>query len=149
GLAEIEYGDASEGVRELEAALALAPGGPMLKAALGYGLGRAGRKDEARKILAELQKEAAQSFFPPYLLAEVSAGLDDKEAALTELERAVAIHDTHLVFLSVDPVFKTLRAEPRFAQLLHELRFDAVSSVQRFNETREKKNPFLRAAARF
>ncbi len=47
----------------------------------------------------------------------------DRPAALVALERARAVGDGGLVYLATDPLLDPIRDEPRFRQLLRQLRF--------------------------
>jgi Flp pilus assembly protein TadD len=84
----------------------------------GYILGRAGRTDEARDVLAVLELASRQRYIPPYALALVHAGLGDADAAFEWLDRAYEARDVHLMFLTVDVKWDRYRGDPRFAALL-------------------------------
>ena len=83
----------------------------------------AGRRGEALKILAELKNASRRSYLPPVMVAEVYVGLDDKQEALSWLEKAYAEHAADLDILKVDPVFDPLRSDPRFRDLLRRMNF--------------------------
>jgi TolB-like protein/DNA-binding winged helix-turn-helix (wHTH) protein/Flp pilus assembly protein TadD len=83
-----------------------------------YTLARAGRRDQAREVLASLETLSRKRYVPPYALAIAHAGLDDREAAFQSLDRAFAAHDVHLIFLPVDPKWDAYRSDPRFEALL-------------------------------
>ena len=89
----------------------------------GYVLAKAGRASEARVVLEELMKRGEEGYVPPYALALVYAGLGDRQSAFDALEAALAAHDVHLVFLTVDPKWDDYRREPRFKQLLERCEF--------------------------
>jgi tetratricopeptide (TPR) repeat protein len=84
----------------------------------GYLLAKAGRAREARDLLTTLERVSRDRYVPPYALALVHAGLGEREEVFDALEKAVAEHDAHLVFLPVDPKWDTYRGDPRFAALL-------------------------------
>jgi hypothetical protein len=52
------------------------------------------------------------------LIALVHIALDEREQALTALEKAYTRHSSMMVWLKVDPRFDRIRAEPRFQQLM-------------------------------
>jgi len=79
---------------------------------------RAGRADEARRILRRLVELSAGQYISPYCLARVHVGLRDFERAFAELERGVAERACWMIFLRVDPFMDELRSDPRFAALL-------------------------------
>ena len=54
----------------------------------------------------------------PYGVATVYAALGDKTRAFEWLEKAYAERSEDIVFLKIDPRLKSLRPDPRFADLL-------------------------------
>jgi tetratricopeptide (TPR) repeat protein len=79
---------------------------------------RAGREDEARRILQDLTELSAERYISPYCLARIHVGLRDFENAFAELERGVAERACWMIFLRVDPFLDELRNDPRFPELL-------------------------------
>jgi len=51
----------------------------------------------------------------------IQVGLGDKAGALTSLENSYAHHETDVNYIGVDPIFDSLRSEPRFQALLKKL----------------------------
>jgi TolB-like protein/DNA-binding winged helix-turn-helix (wHTH) protein/Tfp pilus assembly protein PilF len=88
-------------------------------ACLGYAFAKAGRLNEARRILTQLQE--MQSPPSPYVVAMVHSGLGQKEEALSNLEKAYEDRDARLVLLKIDAHFDGLRSEPRFQDLLRRI----------------------------
>jgi len=86
---------------------------------LGQALAMSGRRDEALAILNKLK--TSKEYVPPDELAFLYAGLGDKEEALAALERAYAAHLIGMQFLKVDPLYDSLRSDPRFADLLRRI----------------------------
>ncbi len=84
---------------------------------LGYAYGAAGRHEEARQILAELEKSAQQRFVSPQSFAIVHLGLGQRAEALGWLERACDQRAVEMLSFP-GPVFDLLQAEPRFRALL-------------------------------
>ncbi|HWN98871.1 MAG TPA: protein kinase, partial [Blastocatellia bacterium] len=95
-----------------------ANGSPQMRAELGYAYGRAGKKDEAQKILAALQDPSAEGYISPYGFALIYSGLGNKEETFNSLERAFQERADYLVYLKVDPRFDWLHSDPRFGSLL-------------------------------
>ena len=82
-----------------------------------YVYGLAGDRAAAEKLLAVTQARLApDNDMMPLIYAYV--GVDNKEKALTSLERDCDIHATTVIALRVLPLFDSLRAEPRFQALL-------------------------------
>lgn len=52
-------------------------------------------------------------------LAVLHVGLDELDKALSALERAYLAQDSQLQYLGIEPHFDSLRADPRFADLIH------------------------------
>lgn len=84
----------------------------------GYALGRAGRVDEARQVLNTVTALSRDRYVPPYAIALVHAGLNEREAVFDALSRAFDAHDVHLAFLPVDPKWDSYRDDARFKKLL-------------------------------
>jgi tetratricopeptide (TPR) repeat protein len=89
-----------------------------LLALLGYFYAITGRRDEALKTLAELEREAGRRRVSSVNLARIHAGLGDKERALDLLYQVYAERSDHLLAIGIDPIFDGLRSEPRFVELM-------------------------------
>ena len=113
-----EMGRHAEAIRTVGRARSLGPGDHFTLVALGYVYGRADKRPEAERALATLQTQPDAS---PYLIATVYAALGDKERAFDLLEQAVKQRDDFVPDLSVDPVFKDLRGDPRMKRLLKQI----------------------------
>ena len=97
---------------------------PVLSAAgLGYAYGRAGRHDEARAMLRELdQLSTPERPMPAFEYAVVYIGMGDRDAAFRMLERAYEEQFFQLlVYLTTDPFYDDIRPDPRYADLARRL----------------------------
>jgi adenylate cyclase len=92
-----------------------------IKGYLALWLGRSGERDEALKILAELEKAASEGYVRPSTLAVVYIGLGKKEEALNELEKEVSSRSFNAIYLGVLPDVDELRAETRFKAMLKQM----------------------------
>jgi TolB-like protein/Flp pilus assembly protein TadD len=103
----------------LEKAVMLSEGAPVHLAALGHTNALAGKRDEALKILEQLQDSSAT--LPPssFHLALVHIGLGNDDRAFQLLEEAFRERAFHFIYLIADPKFDRLRSDPRFDDLLH------------------------------
>ena len=90
-------------------------------AGLGHLYARLGRKDEARAILDELQRLSRQEYVPADSMALVYAGLGEKDQAFAWLDKAYEERSFRLLHIKVEPMWDSLRSDPRFAQLLRRM----------------------------
>jgi Flp pilus assembly protein TadD len=112
-----EKGKPGEAIVEFQRALDLEKDVPENYAMLAHGYAVAGRKSEASKLLEQLKDMSTKRHVPPYNIAIVYAGLEDKEQAFSWLERAYADRSFYLTWLKSDPQLDSLRSDPRFADL--------------------------------
>jgi TolB-like protein/Tfp pilus assembly protein PilF len=123
GEAYEDQGRYEEAIEELKHAATLAGGGPKWRARLAYTYAVAGRESEARRILDEVTGPSPGGFVSSYTVAAVYGALGDKDEAFRWLERAVEERDVRLRWLKVEPLFPSLRADPRFDDLLRRMGF--------------------------
>jgi hypothetical protein len=86
---------------------------------MAYGL--AGRRAQAREVLAQLEQRAASQDVRPVNFAWVHLGLGENHAALDWLETAYTKHHANILFLRCVSFYDPLRSEPRYQQLLARL----------------------------
>ena len=121
GLIYIQQSKNLEGIYEIQRGISLLDQSPSLLATLAYAYGVSGQKEEAQKILTDLQEEAKRQYVSPYSFALVYIGLGEKDRAFEELEKAFERREDALVSLKVNPRFDSLRNDPRFESLLHRI----------------------------
>lgn len=119
----LETGRLDDSLAETASAEAVAPQWPVLVAARGYTLGVMGRAIEARAVRDEMERQSGQRFVTAYGVALVHAGLGEKKQAFAWLDRAFAERSHWLVWLRLDPRWKTLRGDPRFAALVEQMKY--------------------------
>ena len=109
---------ARSGIRSVE----LSQRGPMLLGTLGLVLAKAGRRDEALEIRAELEKRAATEYIGPVGTLYVDIGLADEDLLRESLERNIEAQ-TGPTSLSVGliPDLDLLRDDPRLGPLVRRL----------------------------
>lgn len=90
---------------------------------LGMTYGFQGKKEEAKKILEELKLRASQTYVSPFALAELYIALDERQQALTMLERALREHSAEMIVLAGAPEFDSLHEEPRFSAIISRVGF--------------------------
>ena len=115
-------GKFTEAVTEFQKALQLNDTAE-LKAGLGYAYGMVGKREEAEKAFAELQEFSRDNHVAPHLMAEICLSLNDPAQALDWLEKSYQGRDEWVVSLHVNPVYDSLRSEPRFIDMMRRLNF--------------------------
>ena len=90
-------------------------------AALGYVYAVSGERRQALEQIELLQKLSQNRYVSPYYAAIVYAGLNEKNKALDELEKAREKRFNALVFLQVEPIFADLQSEMRFKRIVETL----------------------------
>jgi len=87
-------------------------------AAVGYVYGITGQKKEAEKILDTMIRLSSSRYITPYGVALVYAALNDKENAFKCLDQAYADRANWLVWLKLDPRWRLLYDDKRYASLV-------------------------------
>jgi len=88
---------------------------------LGHAYAASGRRGEALKILDELKEMSKQKYVSPYHMAVLYTGLGDKDRAIEQLNKAYEERAGWVINLKVEPLFDTLRSDPRFGDLLRRM----------------------------
>ena len=81
----------------------------------------AGRKEDARKIVAEVEAGKVLSGNDYRGMARVYVALGENDMAFTWLEKSYENHEESLCSLKVDPRMESLRSDPRFDILLKKI----------------------------
>ena len=116
--AYIDKGMFEEAIAEARKARELSPTVSHPYSFLGYALAKSGKRAEARALLQELLKTSAERYVPPYYVAMIYDGLDQRDEAIAWLERAYEQRDLRMVFLKVERKWDNLRDDPRFQDLM-------------------------------
>jgi tetratricopeptide (TPR) repeat protein len=84
---------------------------------------QAGRKDEARRVLAKFlgEKPKPTDAFSGWFLAEIYIALGEKDEAFRWLEAAYKDRHSLLPWLTDNPVYAPLRSDPRFQDLVRRM----------------------------
>jgi len=120
GLAYEKKGRFADAIAELERARQL-DSNPSILEMLGGAYAAWGKKDDARRVLAEATKQASEHYVCPYEVATIHAGLGDTEATLEWLKKGVDEHADCMPWARSDPKLDALRDNPRFRQLMGEI----------------------------
>jgi serine/threonine protein kinase/tetratricopeptide (TPR) repeat protein len=94
-------------------------GGMRAQAMMGYYLGRAGRKAEARSILDDLIRRSHKINGNAYYVAMVYAGLGDRDQAMEWLERSV--DDLSFIADWMPDIIRDFSQDARFSPIAHRL----------------------------
>jgi len=89
---------------------------PIVLGLIAHAYAKLGERDQALKLLAELQQVAAHRYVPFSTFAGVYMALGEKDKAIDYLERAY--RDRALSNIKVDPMLDPLRGDPRFEALV-------------------------------
>ncbi|HTI37937.1 MAG TPA: protein kinase [Vicinamibacterales bacterium] len=91
-------------------------------AALGFAYGKAGRTDDARRIIDEFAALTRDGkYASSYAVAVVYAGLGETERAFASLNSALQERSHWLVWLKRDPRWNGIRSDPRFRELVRKV----------------------------
>jgi TolB-like protein/DNA-binding winged helix-turn-helix (wHTH) protein/Tfp pilus assembly protein PilF len=96
---------------------------PLDAATLAGAYAQSGRRSDAERVLAALKVMAATRYVCPYELATVCSILGRNDEAIGWLQKAVNDRSICMPDMKEDPRFDSLRADPRFAELLQRVGF--------------------------
>jgi serine/threonine protein kinase/tetratricopeptide (TPR) repeat protein len=106
-----------------EAIAALRPqaeaGDPLFRGLLGFMLGKAGGRDEANRMLADLVARHEKTGVGAFQVASVHAGLGDLDQTFVWLDKS--IEDRSMSVMIMGPTFEELRSDPRFGRMTRKL----------------------------
>jgi adenylate cyclase len=122
GWAEVWKGNPAAGIVHFEKARALDTQ-PQFLTDLGYAYARIGERAKAEQVLRDLETQSQTRFVAPGLRAMIYLGLGEKKKALDWLERSYDQQDGSCGNFKVDPLFDSIRKEPRFQALLKKINF--------------------------
>lgn len=120
GLSYVQKKMPREGISELQKAKT----NPDSRALIAYAYAVAGDTNEARKILEELAQLSKKKYVSPFPIAAVYAAFGDRDEAFNQLEKAYAERSWAMGMLKVNPVFDSLRSDPRFTELIRRMNLE-------------------------
>ncbi|MBI3417116.1 MAG: hypothetical protein HY043_17635 [Verrucomicrobia bacterium] len=97
---------------------------PSYAAALGYAYGISGNRVKAERVLRELEGEVNQRYVSPSSRTILYLSLGKKDKAMDWLEKCYEEQNTICQLLKVDPLYDSIRNEPRFQALLKKVGLD-------------------------
>src|SRR6267142_2299762 len=88
---------------------------------LGYAHAISGDRSKAEQILRELEQMAKGQYVSTTAFADIHLGLGEKEKALDWLEKSYQDQESACWYLTVDPIYDSVRNEPRFQAILKKI----------------------------
>jgi serine/threonine protein kinase/Tfp pilus assembly protein PilF len=110
-----------QALAEAQKAIELTRGASITVAALGYAYAMAGRSEQARKVLGELDEFSKKTYVSPVAVAAIHARLGEIDKAFEYLEKAYETRDHWMDYLKVLHMLSPLQADPRFYGLLKKM----------------------------
>jgi tetratricopeptide (TPR) repeat protein len=112
-------GRLQEAISQYRKAVEMSGGDQDVLASLAHAYARIGRRAEAEKISRDLERKSHKVYVPPYLIATVYAGLNNRDKAFEFLEKAYQARALELPSsLRADLRLDSLRADARFQNLV-------------------------------
>ncbi len=118
GMVYRERGMYEEAIEAFQKAKTFDEGNTWVTAELGHAYAISGERSEAQKVLDELEQLSKRRYVPPDNIALVYLGLGKKNLTFEYLEKAYEDRSVGLSWLKADPIFDSLRSDPRFKALL-------------------------------
>jgi adenylate cyclase len=88
---------------------------------LGYAYAISGERPKAEQILRELEEMERRQYVNSTAFADIHLGLGEKEKALDWLEKSYQDQESACWYLKVDPIYDSVRNEPRFQALVQKV----------------------------
>lgn len=117
GLSYVQKKNYEQAISELQKA----QDNPDSRALLAYAYGVAGKRNEARQLLEELQHVAKEKYVSPFPVAATYVGLGETDKAFEMLEKAYAERSWAMGMLKVNPIFDPIRSDQRYIELLRRM----------------------------
>lgn len=83
-----------------------------------------GKPDEAQKVLDNLLERSKQEYVSPFLSAGLHFVLGKNDEGFKLLNEAYYEQDLWLCWLKIDPVFDSIRSDPRYTALLRKMNLE-------------------------
>lgn len=93
----------------------------LIASGLGWIYAVAGRRKDAARVIEDFNALSSTASVDPVWVAEIYAGLGDKDRAFELLEKSYLRHSANLAYLKPDPFWDNLRSDPRYADLLRRI----------------------------
>ncbi len=110
-----------EAISEAEKAASYSGRTPRYVAGVGHALAAAGKRTEAHNIIDELAQTSKSVNVSPSYFAGIYSMLGERDQAFEWLEKAYQVRDYQLTPIMIDPVFGSIRSDPRYTDLLRRM----------------------------
>ena len=117
GQAYEQKSEFDEAIAELHQAVDLSHRAPLMMSALDHADARAGRRQEAQRLLDELSARSSKNYVSLYYLAVAYSGLGTNDQAMESLRKAFDDRSNGMVFMKVEPLLDILGPDQRFLAL--------------------------------
>jgi len=121
GLIRVQQKMYDDALDEIRTAIRLSDKSTETLAALGVVHAARGDERSTRRVLAELDKRKPRQYVLPYNVARIHAAAQDRDRAFASLETAYEGGNPDLIELNSEPVFDTIRSDPRFERLMRRI----------------------------
>ena len=88
---------------------------------IGYAYAISGDRPKAEQMLSELEEMTERQYVSTTAFATIYLGLGEKQKALDWLDKSYEDQESACWYLKVDPIYDSLRNEPRFQALLRKV----------------------------
>jgi tetratricopeptide (TPR) repeat protein len=123
GLALQKKGDLDGAINVLEHARTVNDS-PTILEMLGGVYAKAGRTEDAKKIVDAMIQRNSQNYVCPYEIATTLVALQEKEAALHWLKKSIEARADCTPWMGVDAKLDPLRSDPRFREMVKGIGLD-------------------------
>jgi hypothetical protein len=117
----VAKGDHEQAIADIRKEIARPGSGTVKKLMLAYACAAAGKQEEARGILWEVEDKLAKEDRLALLSTFPLAALGENDRAFQQLQRAHEHREPGLMFLKVAPWLDPLRSDPRYGALAEKL----------------------------
>ena len=129
GFAYWQKGMLEEAVAAYERAVELEPHDLGLQGDLAIVYAAAGKKDQAQKILEEVEQTAQREYVPAYARAMANMAIGNLDGTYAWLDKMYEERSPVLIFMNEYARYDRLRDDPRFQELLRKIGFQELKFI--------------------
>jgi TolB-like protein/DNA-binding winged helix-turn-helix (wHTH) protein/Tfp pilus assembly protein PilF len=119
-----------EALQDAEKGLGLSHRDPFVLSIAAHIRGRLGQMQQAEKLLEEMRADSKSRIVAPYFFATALVGMNKQQEAMDALEEGYKAHDGYMVGLNSTPWFAPLRSDPRFQDLVRQMKFPPLIGTE-------------------